>query len=218
MKVWSLSPNHWTAREFLSFFFFFKLYWEYDVAFCEDWLSFKNQLHWYNISRPRSCEVHGNVIATKKKRLQTVELFELLCLLFIHLWSSIYGQSIALLAGSVQFPAAIALIALSLYAFHGGLGNQITKLARIVCCCCSQTRIQLFVTPWTAAYHALLSSTIFQSLLKFMCEQNCMYSGIKWINKHRFRIRPTLVLHVRIMSFTDELGHRFWLFGSSFFN
>ena len=53
-----------------NFFHFFppKLYWEYDVTFCEDWLPFKDQLHWCNISRPRSCEVHGNVIATKKKK------------------------------------------------------------------------------------------------------------------------------------------------------
>ena len=146
----------------------------------------------------------------KPKNLQRAELFELLCLLFIDLWFSIYGQPIALLAGSVQFPVATALTALFLYAFHGGLGNQITKLARIVCCCCcSQSRIQLFATPWTTAYHALLFSTIFQSLLKFMCVQNCMYSRIKQINKPRFRIRPTLILHGRIMSFTDELGHQF---------
>ena len=32
----------------------------------------------------------------------------------------------------------------------------------------SLSRIQLFVTPWTAALQASLSITIFQSLLKFM--------------------------------------------------
>ena len=142
-------------------FFFPKLYWEYDVTFCEDWLPFKDQLHWCNISRPRSCEVHGNVIATKKKNLQRAQLFELLCLLLIDLWPSIYGQPIALLAGSVQFPAAIALTALSLYAFHGGLGNQITKLARIVCCCCcSQSHIQPM--DWSIS-----GSFVFHCLLEF---------------------------------------------------
>ena len=40
------------------------------------------------------------------------------------------------------------------------------------CCCCSH--VQLFVTPWTAACQAPLSSTISQSLLKFMSIESAM--------------------------------------------
>ena len=38
-------------------------------------------------------------------------------------------------------------------------------------------RIQIFVTPWTAAHQALLSSTISQSLLKFLSTESVMLSN-----------------------------------------
>ena len=40
----------------------------------------------------------------------------------------------------------------------------------------SPSRVQLFVTPWTAARQASLSSTISQSLLKFMSIELVMLS------------------------------------------
>lgn len=53
-------------------------------------------------------EVYGNVGITHQW-LQMSVLSELLCLLFISLCSFIYGQLIAILAGSVHFLVATAL-------------------------------------------------------------------------------------------------------------
>ena len=41
----------------------------------------------------------------------------------------------------------------------------------------SLSRVQLFVTPWTAARQASLSFTIFQSLLKLLCIESVMPSN-----------------------------------------
>ena len=38
--------------------------------------------------------------------------------------------------------------------------------------------VQLFVTPWTTAHQALLSSTVSQSLLKFMSTESVMLSHL----------------------------------------
>ena len=46
------------------------------------------------------------------------------------------------------------------------LQNQLQRILRVVVQ--SVSRVQLFVTPWTAAYQVPLSFTISQSLLKFM--------------------------------------------------
>ena len=48
--------------------------------------------------------------------------------------------------------------------------------------------VQLFATPWTAAYKAPLFSTIFQSLLKFMSLESVMLSN------HLILCHPLLVL------------------------
>ena len=48
--------------------------------------------------------------------------------------------------------------------------------------------VRLFVTPWTAALQATLSSTVFQSLLRFMCIELMMLSN------HLILCRPLLLL------------------------
>ena len=53
------------------------------------------------------------------------------------------------------------------------------------CCCC---RDRLLAVPWTAAHQALLSSTISQSLLKFMFIELVMLSN------HLFFCWPLLLL------------------------
>ena len=52
----------------------------------------------------------------------------------------------------------------------------------------SLSRVQLFVTPWTAAHQASLSFTISQSLLKLMSIELMMLS------KHLILCRPLLLL------------------------
>ena len=131
VKAWSPSPNHWTAREFPSFFF--------KIVFWT-WCNFL----WRLSSLLR---VHCTGVTFQGPGLtRYMEMLYLhkngsrgLCFLsscvfcWIGLCSCIYGQSVALLAGSVHFPVGTALTALSLHAFCGGLGNQITKPAGIVC-------------------------------------------------------------------------------------
>ena len=45
------------------------------------------------------------------------------------------------------------------------------------CCCCSVTKLCLFVTPWTVACQAPLFSTLSQSLLKFTSVESVMPSN-----------------------------------------
>ena len=52
----------------------------------------------------------------------------------------------------------------------------------------SRSRVQLFVTPWTAAHHASLSFTISQTLLKLMSTESVMPSN------HVILCRPLLLL------------------------
>ena len=52
----------------------------------------------------------------------------------------------------------------------------------------SRNRVQLFVTPWTAAHHASLSFTISQTLLKLMSTESVMPSS------HLILCRPLLLL------------------------
>ena len=42
----------------------------------------------------------------------------------------------------------------------------------------TKSHVQLFVTPWTAAYQAFLSLTISQSLSKFMSIASDMWVGV----------------------------------------
>ena len=55
------------------------------------------------------------------------------------------------------------------------------KITTFICCVLTVVQllshIQLFVTPWTAPCQAPLSSTIFQSLLKFMSAESVMLSN-----------------------------------------
>ena len=55
-------------------------------------------------------------------------------------------------------------------------------------CCCSASRVRLFVTPWTAACQASLSFIVSQSLLKLMSIESMMPSN------HLFLCRPLLLL------------------------
>ena len=65
-------------------------------------------------------------------------------------------------------------------------------------CCYSIAKSSLFATPWTAAYQALLSSTISHSLLKFMSTESVMPS------KHLILCHPLLFHlifpHIRVFS------------------
>ena len=81
----------------------------------------------------------------------------------------------------------------------------------------SLSRVQLFVTPWTAAHQASLSFTISQSLLKLMSIELMMLS------KHLILCRPLLLLpsifpSIRVFSNESALHIRwpkYWNFGIS---
>ena len=60
----------------------------------------------------------------------------------------------------------------------------------------SPSRVQLFVTPWTAACQASLSSTVSQSLLKFMSIESVM------LFNHLIHCWPLLLLPPIISSIT----------------
>ena len=66
----------------------------------------------------------------------------------------------------------------------------------------SQSTVQLFVTPWTIAHQALLSSTISQSLLKFTSTELVMLSN-RFILCCSRLLLPPLFPSVRI--FSNEL-------------
>ena len=81
----------------------------------------------------------------------------------------------------------------------------------------SLSRVQLFVTPWTAACKASLSFTIFQSLLKLMSSESVMPSN------HLLLCCPLLLLpsvfpSIRVFSNESALHIRwpkFWSFSFS---
>ena len=54
--------------------------------------------------------------------------------------------------------------------------NGIKIFWKLVSCCCSFSRVQLFATPWTAAHQALLFFTISPSLLKLISIESVMPS------------------------------------------
>jgi len=68
----------------------------------------------------------------------------------------------------------------------------------------SLSRVQLFSTPWTAAYQASLSFTISQSLLKFMSAESTMSSN------HLILCQPLLLTSIfpSIRVFSSELAAR----------
>ena len=58
-----------------------------------------------------------------------------------------------------------------------GLSCSVAHRILVLPCCCSVPRhVWIFLTPWTAAPQALLSLTIFQSLLKFISMASMMPS------------------------------------------
>ena len=81
----------------------------------------------------------------------------------------------------------------------------------------SFSRVQLFATPWTVALQDPLSSTISQSLLKFMCIELVMLSN------HLILCRPLLLLpsiFPSIRAFSNELvlhirWSKYWSFSFS---
>ena len=69
----------------------------------------------------------------------------------------------------------------------------------------SQSRVQLFATPWTAACQASLSFTIFQSLLKFTSMELVMPSN-HLILCHSLLLLPSNFPSIRV--FSSELALR----------
>ena len=65
--------------------------------------------------------------------------------------------------------------------------------------------VQLFVTPWTAAYQASLTFTISQSLLKLMSIESVMLSNYPIIC-HPLPLLPSIFPSIRV--FSNELSLR----------
>ena len=63
----------------------------------------------------------------------------------------------------------------------------------------SLSRVQLFVTPWTAACQAYLSITNSWSLLKLMCMESVMPSN-HLILCHPLLLLPSIFSHIRVFS------------------
>ena len=73
----------------------------------------------------------------------------------------------------------------------------------------SFSRLQLFATPWTAARHAPLSSSVSQSLLELMSIESVMPSS-HLILCHLLLLLPSIFLSIRV--FSNESGLRIsWL-------
>ena len=84
-----------------------------------------------------------------------------------------------------------------------------------LCCCCSLSRIWLFVTPWAAAHQASVSFTISQSLLMPM---ESMTPSNHRILCHPFLLLPSILPSIRI--FSNELvlhirWEKYWNFSFS---
>ena len=85
------------------------------------------------------------------------------------------------------------------------LSQSLRPFLHSYCCYCSVSRVQLFVTAWTAAWQASLSFTISQSLLKLMAIESVMPSN------HLVLCRPRLLLPSTFPSirvFSNELAVR----------
>ena len=79
------------------------------------------------------------------------------------------------------------------------------------------SRVQLFVTPWTAACQASLSITNSQSLLKFMSVKSVMPSN-HFILCCPFLLPPSIFLSIRVFSSESVLHIRYpkyWSFSFS---
>ena len=88
-------------------------------------------------------------------------------------------------------------------------------------CCCSVTKLcptlGLQSTPWNAACQALLSTTISQSLLKFMSTESVMLSN-HLILCCPLLLLPSILPSIRIFSSQSALHIRwpkYWSFGFS---
>ena len=78
----------------------------------------------------------------------------------------------------------------------------------------SLNHVQLFVTPWTAAHQAPLSSSISQSLLKFMSIKSVMQSN-HLILYHSLLLSPSVFPSIRFFSNESALHIRwpqYWSF------
>ena len=97
------------------------------------------------------------------------------------------------------------------------LSQSLRPFLHSYCCYCSVSRVQLFVTAWTAAWQASLSFTISCSLLKLMSIESVMPC-----NQHVL-CRPLLLLPSIFHStrvFSNELAlhirwPNYWIFGIS---
>ena len=97
---------------------------------------------------------------------------------------------------------------------RGGLPSSITWDVFVVQ---SLSRVQLFVTPWTAAHQASLSFTISQSLLKLLSTELMMPSN-HLILCHPFLLLSSIFPSIRIFSSESALGIRwpkYWSFSFS---
>ena len=77
--------------------------------------------------------------------------------------------------------------------------------------------VRFFVTPWTAAHQAPLSSTISQSLLKFMLIASVMLSD-HLILCYPLFLLPSIFLSIRVFSNQSALWNRwpkYWSFSPS---
>ena len=77
----------------------------------------------------------------------------------------------------------------------------------------SLSPVQLFATPWTAAYQAALSITISQSLLKLMSIESVMPSN-HLILCHPLLLLPSVFPSIRVFSSESVLpiGPKYWSF------
>ena len=84
-------------------------------------------------------------------------------------------------------------------------------------CCCSVSRVQLFVTPWTAARQASLSIANSQSLFKLISTELVMPSN-HLIFCHPLLLLPSIFSDIRVFSNESVLRIRwskYWSFSFS---
>ena len=86
-----------------------------------------------------------------------------------------------------------------------------------MCCVPLLSRVQLFVTPWTAALQASLSFTISQSLLKLMSIESVMPSN-HLILCHPLLLLPSIFLSIWVFSNESALHTRWPKYWSFRFN
>ena len=84
-------------------------------------------------------------------------------------------------------------------------------------CCCSVSRVRLFVTPWTTARQASLSFTISRSLIKLMSTESVMPTN-HLILCHPLLLLPSIFPNMRVFSNESALHIRwpkYWSFSFS---